>query len=103
MNNCVVDFGKLGGRAYVGRPNGEAARDYFEIMELVKACDRIKIMFPDDTKTLTSSYFLGCFSQSIIEAGSLDKFRSKFDLDNPHKLDKIINKCIQTALISVKP
>lgn len=100
MSSCIVDFGQLGGRAYAGRPNGQAAYEYFHIDKMMSECEVVSVKFPDDTKTLTSSYFLGCFGKTIIEMGSEEAFRKKFKMENPEKLNGIISKCIKTALIA---
>ncbi len=102
MSKDIIDFSSLSGRAYAGRPNGEAARDYFKINELCKSDGVVSVIFPENTRTLTSSYFLGCFGDCIMLAGSKEKFEKVFALKYPSKLEKVINKGIKSALLAVK-
>ena len=103
MSNTTINFAKLGGRAYAGRDNGKAAKEYFHISEKIinsNLGDKIRVIFPDETKTLTSSYFLGCFGESIIALGSKEKFAEHCELSYPDKLRKVTDKGINTALMA---
>ena len=85
MCKNTIDFSSLSGRAYAGRPNGVAAREYFEIDKLCQSDSLIRVIFPDNTRTLTSSYFLGCFGACIMDAGSKEEFEKIFSLKYSRK------------------
>lgn len=78
-NNPVINFEKLGGRVYVGRPGGVQARKYFKIEEHEHDSNfPIEVRFPDNARTLTSSFFLGMFGNSVRVAGSREDFLKRF-------------------------
>lgn len=65
-----IDFQKLGGPVYVGRPNGEKARDRLNLAELDREKDPVDVFVPNDTYSINSSYFLGLFGPSVVYFGS---------------------------------
>lgn len=72
--SVTVDFAKLGGPVYVGRANGKKARDKLEIDKLDLLESRIKVVVPDITYSINSSYFLGLFGPSVVAFGSQEAF-----------------------------
>jgi hypothetical protein len=69
-----IDFGKLGGPVYVGRPNGERARQKLDVDSLDQATETVDVYVPDDTYSINSSYFLGLFGPSVVYFGSEESF-----------------------------
>ena len=112
MNNCrllkmttkekiVIDLTTLGGRVYVGRPNGKQARKYFNLDNIeTDNTYPVEILFPEDARTLTSSFFLGMFGDSVRKAGSKDAFLTRFNFKANERILKEVYKGIADALIA---
>lgn len=99
--DTVFDLTKLGGRVYVGRPNGRMARAHFEIEKHEDMSDfPISVKFPTDARTLTSSFFLGMFGASVRRAGSRDAFLTRFIFDANEQIKEEIDLGITEALIA---
>jgi hypothetical protein len=98
----IVDFTSIGVRAYVGRPNGEKAREYFHIDEFDKSSGEfIEVKFPDTTKTISSSFFLGMFGKSIISSGGKEAFNKRFKFFAKEHIINQIDKSVDRALVSM--
>jgi hypothetical protein len=100
-DNPVIDLKPLGGRVYVGRPNGVKARSHFKLEELERNGKfPITIQFPEDARTMTSSFFLGMFGISVRLVGSKEGFLKKYKFETSQKILEEINNGIMDALIS---
>jgi hypothetical protein len=98
----IVDFSSIGVRAYVGRPNGENAREYFHIDEFDNSSgELIEVKFPETTKTISSSFFLGMFGKSIISAGGKEAFNKRFKFFAKEHIKNQIDKSVDRALVSM--
>jgi hypothetical protein len=102
-NKRIIDFAKIGVKAYVGRPNGEKARKHFDVESFDgdMTCDILEVKFPETTKTVSSSFFLGMFGQSIIKAGGREAFEKRFTFIAKEHIKNQINKSIERALVSM--
>lgn len=95
----VIDFHKFGGRVYVGRPGGEEARRIFKIAEYDNEPNiQIDVIFPENARTLTSSFFLGMFGDSVLKAGSRDRFLARFIFKANKQITAEIEAGISEAL-----
>jgi hypothetical protein len=81
----AIDFAKLGGPVYVGRPNGEKARERLDIDKLDRVDTPINVIIPDGTYSVTSSYFLGLFGPSVVHFGSEGAFFAHYVFHGPAK------------------
>jgi hypothetical protein len=101
--NKNVNFTSIGIRAYVGRPNGEKARKHFHIDEFDQTAYEVnvEVIFPETTKTISSSFFLGMFGKSIIAAGDKDEFYRRFRFSAKKHIQKQIDKSVDRALVSM--
>ena len=100
-DKTVLDLTKLGGRVYVGRPNGRMARDYFKVENIEKENQfPVSVIFPDDARTLTSSFFLGMFGKSVRTAGTRDEFYSRYKFNANKQILEEIELGITEALIA---
>lgn len=93
-----INFGKLGGPVFVGRPNGERARAKLGIAELDKSKDPIEVVVPDTTYSINSSYFLGMFGSSVVTFGSKEAFFTHYRFKAPPVLMEAIEKHADRAL-----
>ena len=99
----VIEFKKLGGPTYIGRPNGEHARNALAIDALENKPGVVfYVDIPKSTYNINSSYFLGLFGKSIRKAGSREEFLSKFQFETHGKEYKVIDRGIQRALLNDK-
>jgi len=97
--NPMINLNKLGGRVYVGRPNGELARKFFHVEEFENGDQfPITVEFPKDAKTLTSSFFLGLFGDSVRKAGSRKGFLETFAFTANEDIMEEIDEGIIEAL-----
>ncbi|WP_425666283.1 hypothetical protein ACPUEJ_01475 [Vibrio tubiashii] len=99
MKPCEIDLSNIAGRVYVGRPNGIAARKHFRLDEL-ESENRypITITFPDNAKTLASSFFLGMLGESVRAAGSREAFLHRYKFNANSQIRKEIEVGITEAL-----
>jgi len=75
----IIEFAKLGGPVYIGRPRGEAARKKLNLDDIDRdGSVTVEVIIPADTYSINSSYFLGLFGDSIRAAGSREAFLKKY-------------------------
>lgn len=89
MNNLqILDFSahKIEGPVYTGRDRGEALRENLKIEQLDSSADRVQVVIPSSTYTVSSSFFLGMFGPSVRKCGSIEKFNAKFHFSAPDSL-----------------
>jgi len=97
----VFDLTKLGGIVYVGRPNGEAARKHFKVSKVDSdKAYPVDVIFPEKARTLTSSFFLGMFGNSVRAAGSRDEFFERFHFNANAQIIDEIELGIKEALMA---
>lgn len=101
-DKAVIDFENVGGRVYIGRPNGEKAREHFEIHQYdMDSGTTVEVRIPDNARTMSSSFFLGMFGESITIAGSKDKFTQRFYFKASEHIKNQIDDAINRALVSL--
>ncbi|MEZ8102852.1 hypothetical protein [Vibrio bivalvicida] len=95
----TVDLRSIAGRVYVGRPRGKSARNYFKIEEYERdGSFPVTVIFPDNAKTLASSFFLGMFGESVRKAGSREEFLKRFKFYASNQIMNEIEVGISEAL-----
>lgn len=98
-----IDLAKFGGPTFIGRPNGEAARQKLSLDEIDANEDMvIEVDIPETTYSINSSFFLGLFGKSIRKAGSEEKFLNKYKFRTHGKEYLAIKRGIQRALVRNK-
>ncbi len=101
-----VNFSELGGPVYTGRQKGIAARtklnlDSANLEDLENL--RIRVMIPDDTFSVSSSFFLGLFGDTFRSLGSKERIHSVFLMNTPPRFAKTLESCIDRALAENQP
>jgi hypothetical protein len=97
-----IDFSILGGKVYIGRENGQLARDYFHIDEYdLDINAHVNVVFPESSKSLSSSFFLAMFGKSIITLGSQEAFIDKYKFTAKPQILQQIEQSINRALVSL--
>jgi hypothetical protein len=94
----IIDFGILGGPVFTGRARGREARLLLRLDELDRSATEIAVIVPDQTYSISSSFFLGLFEESIVAAGSKEAFEAKYFISAKPALRASIQSCIFRAL-----
>ncbi len=97
-HSIVVDFSKLGGPVYSGRKRGELVRKKMKIDSVDQGEAIVHVKIPADAYSVTSSFFLGLFGESIRRAGDRQTFLKKFQFDCPPVFQETFDSCIARAL-----
>lgn len=98
-----IDLKNFGGPVYSGRAKGEQVRSKIKLDEIDSNATKVRIIVPENTFSLNSSFFLGLFGNSIRAAGSSNVFLEKFKFNNPPHIDKYITSGIERALLERMP
>jgi len=101
--NIIIDFSSLGGPLYSGRDRGEEARVNFDLDILDQEDVVIDVEIPDKTYSVTSSFFLGFFGNSIRACGDIDCFFNKFRFKAPNRMIEKFSGYAKRALREKKP
>lgn len=100
MTSFTVDLKDLAGQVYTGRDRGEAFRRQIHLSERENEVDEVQIIVPDETYTISSSFFLGLLGPSVVRAGSKDAFYKRFKFRSPDFLKSVIDEYVSRALQS---
>lgn len=99
QNIKEINLKEFGGPVYTGRPRGEAIRDKIDLDSIDSTPSmEVKVIVPDDTFSLNSSFFLGLFGKSVRASGSREKFLEKFYFQCPIHILEFIDSGIERAL-----
>lgn len=99
MKTMKIDFKQLGGPVYSGRPRGVAIRKQYALDSVDgDASATVDIAVPDNTYSMTSSFFLGLFGPSVVKAGSSQAFFSKFHFTAKPVLQHAFTGYVENAL-----
>jgi hypothetical protein len=86
MSN-VMDLRTLLGRVYVGKSNGNACREYFGLDQMqISAQSPLVVKFPNDAKTMTTSFFIAVFGDLVKRAGSHERAHQWLRFEGPYYL-----------------
>ncbi len=75
----IIDLSNHDGPAYIGRPKGEKIRRLYKLDKIDKSEQSVLVKIPENTYSITSSFFLALFGDSIRYAGSQNDFYKKFE------------------------
>ena len=96
----LIDFAKYNGPVYTGRSRGARLRAELKLDALEQAGSQFEVSIPENTYTVSSSFFLGLFGPSVVKAGSKDEFYKKFNFKVPAFLRPDVDGYIARALQS---
>jgi hypothetical protein len=95
----VIDFAKLEGPVFTGRPRGESLRRTLKVDELDSASGLVvDVQIPDTTYSITSSFILGLFGKSVVRAGSKQAFYEKYHFHTSPLFREVVDTCVTRAL-----
>lgn len=98
MNASSIDLSKVAGPVYTGRDRGESLRAHYKLDSLDVEREPIRVVIPDDTWTVSSSFFLGLFGPSVRRLGSVDEFKRKYNFVAPAFLQPVLDGHAALAL-----
>lgn len=79
MKSKPIKIELVGGPVYSGRDKGQDSRDTYQLDTIDKTPGMsVKVIAPEDTYTITSSYFLGLFGESLNNLNSKKIFFEKY-------------------------
>lgn len=94
-----INLGEYEGPVYSGRDRGELVRDKVRLDKAdQEGATRVEVAVPQDTYSVTSSFFLGLFGPSIVKAGSRDSFYQKYHFDAPPTILRRMDAYVERAL-----
>lgn len=99
-----VDFQELGTtgvRVYAGRERGRQARLKARLDELDKSLEPVQVYIPEDTMSVTSSFFLSMFGKSIVDLGE-EGFRTHYQFSG-RDISRVIEDGIRESLNDEDP
>ncbi len=94
----VIDFSKYNGPVYTGRERGARLRAELALDSVDESGKAVQVSIPENTYTVTSSFFLGLFGPSVVKAGSKDKFYNQYHFKTPAFLRPDVDGYIARAL-----
>ena len=93
-----IDFSNLGGPVYSGRDKGDLTRKKLNIDQLDTSDIMVKVVIPENTYSITSSFFLGLFGKSIRISGSKENFYNKYHFDMPDRFKLTFDQYTERVL-----
>ena len=97
-NSVVIDFSRIEGPVYTGRPRGEGLRKKYGLDEIDTSPTSVDVLIPESTYSLSSSFFLGMFGESVVRAGTRDRFFQKYHFSASPIVSTVIESCVSRAL-----
>lgn len=94
----VIDFSKYNGPVYTGRDRGARLRAQLNLDAIDRTEGTVDVSIPEETYTVTSSFFLGLFGPSVVRAGSKDQFFAKYRFKLPAFLRPDVDGYVARAL-----
>ena len=94
----IIDLNKHGGPIYTGRDRGEQLRMKLGLDRLDSEGHEVEILVPEQTYTITSSFWLGLLTPSVKMYGTKERFFEKYQFKMPDRFQKKFQYCIDRAL-----
>ncbi len=101
MNTIDLDLVANRGavRNLAGKPRGEDARRQFKLDELDVLPGEVRVSVPDYVYAISSSFFLGLFSQSVVRLGSAEAFLNHYRFSADESVMQQIRHGLDRCLI----
>lgn len=105
MNEVIekIDFGRMGGPLFSGREKGRLNREKYHLDDIDSSESQVEVIIPDNTYSITSSFFMGLFGKSIREIGDRNEFFQKYRFRMPDKFRNKVEIYIDRALREKTP
>lgn len=96
--SVVIDFNQIEGPVYTGRQRGEGLRAKYKLDDLDKEQVFVEVQIPQDTYSISSSFFLGFFGESVVYASSKDSFFGKYRFVTSDMFKTVLEGYVARAL-----
>ena len=93
-----IDLTQFQGPTYSGRDRGRAIRSKFELDQVDSAGGKVKIIVPESTSTITSSYILGMLENSIKKYRDEKALMDHYEFSTPERFREKITSAIRSGL-----
>jgi hypothetical protein len=94
----IIKFQEFDGPVYVGRSRGTSFRKKFNLNAIDLYNDTVIVIFPESTYTVSSSFFMALFEDSVIKYGSKDLFHKYYKFQAVpyllHVFDSYLNRIL---------
>jgi hypothetical protein len=94
----VIDFSKLGGPVYAGRASGALARQRLKIDALDAEQEPVRVLIPEQTYAVNSSYFLTLFGPSLACFESRGAFLKHYRFEGPRHVLELLPLFVDRGL-----
>ena len=98
QQNVVIDFETIEGPVYTGRPRGTKLRSKYNLDDVDKRDAVVVVRIPDSTYSISSSFFLGLFGESVVNAGNKQAFYAKFHFMANDMFSRVFDGYVMRAL-----
>lgn len=99
----TIHLSKMGGPLFSGREKGRLNREKYHLDDIDSSDKLVEVIIPDDTYSITSSFFMGLFGESIREIGNRNDFFRKYRFKMPDKFRNKVEIYIDRALREKTP
>lgn len=96
--STVIDLAKYNGPVYTGRQRGELLRESLHLDAIDAEDSAVSVLVPNETYTVSSSFFLGLFGPSVVKAGSKEAFYKRYKFQAPAFLQEVMDGYVSRAL-----
>jgi hypothetical protein len=98
MAQRIIDFAQIEGPVYTGRDRGELLRTNLQLDQYDAVQDDVVVRIPDETYSISSSFFLGLFGPSVVRYGSREAFYNKYKFTATEFIRGILDGHVARAL-----
>lgn len=98
MSPLKIDFAAFNSRVLVGRPRGEKAREKYGLDSIDQEGRQVEVVISDNIYSVNSSFFLGLFGKSIVNAGSRESFFDRYHFAASNELKERFEGYVSRAL-----
>ena len=93
-----IDLNRMGGPLFSGREKGRLNREKYHLDDIDASEKFVEVIIPDNTYSITSSFFMGLFGKSIRDIGDRNEFFQKYRFKMPDKFRNKVEIYIDRAL-----
>lgn len=98
----MIEFFNLNVIAFIDRNDGLCAREYFNIEKHDSLGSPVQVLIPDNTKALSTSFFIGMFEDSIKKSDNPHGFLSKYQFLCKEHISTQIRNSLNRYSLSLK-
>jgi hypothetical protein len=93
-----IEFKDMGMPVFTGRKRGKLAREALNLSQLDVAREKVTVRIPEETYTVSNSYFLGLFGPSVRSLGGREGFLEHYHFSGPERVLGKLDDWIEDAM-----